>query len=275
MRSMLKPAARAPGLILGALLITAAGAVLAAGEIMPPLPGAPPQSQAPGIAEAAPGAAAGTTESREPSSEHGSRLLRTLAKRPEPGVVLPEDTAPVFAAVGCPRALLRRLLAGAVDESGALSALAIEREALTLCRERQEIVAGLFETEARLRELRAPAAAPAVPAAVPAPAVRESPAFEPESPSRLRAALAAAAGTPEAARPPDYGWFSIIGSKGALRAGVTDGQHVWFVREGDPLPGGTAVGAIAGRPPGVRVTAPGKNGEESLLPYRARPGDGP
>ena len=63
--------------------------------------------------------------------------------------------------------------------------------------------------------------------------------------------------------------------RSTLRAGVTDGQHVWFVREGDPLPGGTAVGAIAGRPPGVRVTAPGKNGEVSLLPYRARPGDGP
>ena len=86
MRSMLKPAARAPGLILGVLLAAAAGAVLAAGEIMPPLPGA----------------AAGTTESREPSSEHGSRLLRTLAKRPEPGVVLSEDTAPVFAAEGMP-----------------------------------------------------------------------------------------------------------------------------------------------------------------------------
>ena len=273
MRSMLKPAVRAPGLILGVLLITAAGAVLAAGEIMPPLPDAPPQNPPPGIAEAASAAVAGTSESRESSSEHGSRLLRTLAKKPGSDVVLPEDTAPVFAVEGCPRALLRRLLAGAVDESGALSALAIEREALTLCRERQEIVAGLFETEARLRELRAPAEVP--PAAGPAPAVSESPAFDPDSPSRLRAALAAAAGTPEAARPPDYGWFSIIGSKGALRAGVTDGQHVWFVREGDPLPGGTAVAAIAGRPPGVRVTAPGKNGEESLLPYRARPGDGP
>ena len=94
MRSVLKPAVRAPGLILGVLLAAAAGAVSAAGEIMPPLPGAAPQNPPPGIAEAAPGAEAGTTESKEPTSEHGSRLLRTLAKRPGPGVVLPEDTAP-------------------------------------------------------------------------------------------------------------------------------------------------------------------------------------
>ena len=47
------------------------------------------------------------------------------------GLQHPEPNGPRRATpTSCPRALLRRLLAGAVDESGALSALAIEREAL-------------------------------------------------------------------------------------------------------------------------------------------------
>ena len=55
---------------------------------------------------------------------------------------------------------------------------------------------------------------------------------------------------------------------GDLRAGVTDGRRTWFVREGDPLPGGIRVGRIAARPPGVRIEGGG------ALPYRERPGDG-
>ena len=95
----------------------------------------------------------------------GSRLLRALAELPEalvpePGHVARPGTPRVYAAEGCPRALLRRLLAGAAGEADALSALGIEREILTLCRERQEILAGLFETEARLSELREAGRAP-------------------------------------------------------------------------------------------------------------------
>ena len=179
--------------------------------------------------------------------------------------------------------MLRRLLAGAASEADALSALGIEREVLTLCRERQEIVTALFETEARLRALRAPVEAPApapsapsaaaAPAAAHAPDLRKAPSIEPAAPLPLRAALAGAAGTPADAEPePRYGWFSIIGSAGALRAGVTDGSGVWFVREGDPLPGGARIAAIAGRPPGVRVS--GLSDRETPLPYRARPGGG-
>ena len=267
-----------------------------------PSPDAAPDSSSAGIAEAAPAAVAGTAGARgkaRPSGtgtawedeagaaadppDGGSRLLRALADGPEPGGVPAEDGAPVFTAEGCPRALLRRLLAGAVSEADALSALGIEREVLTLCRERQEIVTALFETEARLRALRAPAEAPvpassvpsaaAAPAAAHAPAVRMAPSIESAVPSPLRAALAGAAGTPADAEPePRYGWFSIIGSAGALRAGVTDGSGVWFVREGDPLPGGARIAAIAGRPPGVRVS--GLSDRETPLPYRARPGGG-
>ena len=241
----------------------------------------------------------------------GSRLLRALAERQkalvpetfEPGrsnmrgdAARPE-TLRDFTAGGCPRALLRRLLAGAAGEADALSALGIEREILALCRERQKILAGLFEAEARLSELHAagrdaePQPHIPTPSAAPAPAP-ETPAVETAVRSPLRAAPGGAAekanetdpgagdtraaDTPAAKqRAPRYAWFSIIGTAGALRAGVTDGTGVWFVREGDPLPGGATIAAIAGRPPGVRVTGAGESGEAALLPFRARPGGGP
>ena len=269
----------------------------------------------------------GAMAAEEPATPAGgSRLLRALAELRIPGVA-PAEAArhgtvggsgtSVFAAEGCPRALLRRLLAGAAGEADALSALGIEREILTLCRERQEIVAGLLEAEARLSELREAGRGPdsragepetRVPAASAAPAPEaNTPVVETAAPSPLRAALGAVAetlvpgkaneadtragdtraadaraGDPRAAEPqaaarvsPRYAWFSIIGTAGALRAGVTDGTGVWFVREGDPLPGGATVAAIAGQPPSVRVTGTGESGEATLLPFRARPGAGP
>ena len=109
----------------------------------------------------------------------------------------------VFAVEGCPRALLRRLLAGAAGEADALAALGIEREILALCRERQEILAGLFEAEAALRELRTPPDVPA--AAVPPPAQTGAVSVVPAptrqvapAPSPLRAALTAAGTADEA-----------------------------------------------------------------------------
>ena len=259
----------------------------------------------------------------------GSRLLRALAETlgapavPQDGASGASGAAPffgtsvsgtsvsgasvagtsVFAAEGCPRTLLRRLLAGAAGEADALSALGIEREILSLCRERREILVGLFEAEAALRELRTPPSAAAEKAALapPPPPRQVAPAARPGAPSPLRAALAAAdtaeeadtragdtgaadprAGDTRAAdpragepQPPRYAWFSIIGSAGALRAGVTDGADVWFVSEGDVLPGGARIAAIAGRPPGVRVTGGDGDGDDTLLPYRARPGGAP
>ena len=247
----------------------------------------------------------------------GSRLLRALAELRDdaPSAAATEVSgaallpgARVFAAEACPRALLRRLLAGAVDGADALSALGIEREVLTLCRERQEIVAGLFEAEALLRELRAPEPAPAAaqdaaetlvpetlvpepvkPAErnVPAPAVQAVSPSQRAAPSPLRAALAAAEDdaieaeaqarvSPARVSParvsPRYAWFSIIGTAGALRAGITDGVQVWFVREGDALPGGARITAISGRPPGVRIggadgTLGPESGDATALPF--------
>ena len=308
-------------LVLAAALIAVSGAPSAGEEPMPPLPaavaasgpasigGEPPlpdaarEAGAAGAETGAPWSAdrqngrAGTPAEGKPArgaassapdgaaaetdAPGGSRLLRALAEATERDGRAAEGAVPVFAAEGCPRALLRRLLAGAAGEADALAALAIEREVLTLCRERQQIVVALFETEARLAALRAPAVPPpageaaSLPAPAPA-AEREKPAepVQDPAPSPLRQALAAASESGKEAEP-SLGWFSIIGSAGALRAGITDGTGVWFVREGDPLPGGGAVAAIAGRPPSVRMSAPGKDGGETPLPFRALPGGGP
>ena len=303
----------------------------------------------PAQGESADGSAAiGIPERQAKTPPGGSRLLRVLgqlqgdpAAAPEasgaaplagPGVSGPGVSGAgvsgtrvfgtsVFAAEGCPRALLRRLLAGAAGEADALAALGIEHEILALCRERQEVLVGLFEAEAALRELRTPPDVPA--AAVPPPAQTGAASAVPAStrqvataPSPPRAALTAAgtadeadAGTEDARvgdtraehtragepQPPRYAWFSIVGAAGALRAGITDGADVWFVRESDPLPGGARIAAIAARPPGVRVTDGDGNGGTALLPYagtsfsgasvagmnvsgtsvRARPGEAP
>jgi hypothetical protein len=272
-------------------------------------PVAPPGTPAAGMPA---GKGAPRNRVRETAAETpagGSRLLRALAETPG-APAAPDDGASgssgaahiadpgvpgtrVFAAEGCPRALLRRLLAGAAGEADALSALGIEREILSLCRERQEILVGLFEAEAALRELRTPPSAAAGRAAVapPPPPRQVAPATRPGAPSPLLAALAAADTAHEAdtgagdtragdtgakeSQTPRYAWFSIVGSAGALRAGVTDGSAIWFVREGDALPGGARIAAIAGRPPGVRVTGGNRNGDDTLLPYGARPGGAP
>ena len=282
-----------PAASLAALLIALAGPAFAEGATLPPLPDAAPTTEpeatgsGPGTPSAEesrrPGAAPESRARAEVPAEGGSRLLKALAERPVATGAPAFAGAPVYAAEGCPRALLRRLLAGAAGEADALAALGVEKEILTLCRERQEIVTALFETEARLRELRAPAEPPAPAAPEPVESVPAAPAAEKEpepapepatqTPSPLRAALAAA-GTETEAQEPSWGWFSIIGTAGALRAGVTDGTGVWFVRAGDALPGGATVAAIGGRPPSVRLSG-GDDGTPTPLPWRALPGGAP
>ena len=189
---------------------------------------------------------------------------------PESGIPIPPMAASVIA--GCPRDLLTRLLAGVAERQDALSALAIEHETLKLCHERQLIVTGIFETEAQLRALRAPAEpaaanrSPAVAATVPSvmPQLNTVPAKLPAPSTTARKPAKAAPAAPR------YGWFSIVGMAGDLRAGVTDGRRVWFVREGDPLPGDVRIGRIAARPPGVQI----EGSDDRALPYQARPGDG-
>ncbi len=186
---------------------------------------------------------------------------------------------------GCPRALLAALLGEATETADAVSALAIERETLALCRERQEIVNGIVALEGELQALLAeaqnttgapdagagaigPADAPIVKVSAPV-RVIEVPAPAPLRAETAEGATAAPAPAPEL---PSYSWFSIVGTAGDLRAGVSDGTghggtNVWFVREGDRLPGGVTVARIVARPPGVHV----EGAVEAALPYRPRP----
>ena len=210
------------------------------------------------------GGAAGQPQPAGPDKEAGT----PAAPAPNSGIPMPPMAASVIA--GCPRDLLTRLLAGVAERQDALSALAIEHETLKLCHERQLIVTGIFETEAQLRALRAPAEpatanrTPAVAATVPSvmPQLNTVPA---KLPAPSTTARKPAKSVPAA---PRYGWFSILGMAGDLRASVTDGRRVWFVREGDPLPGDVRVGRIAARPPGVQI----EGADDSALPYRTRPG---
>ena len=275
---------------LGACLVAmvAASGASALDAVSPPAPGTqstdvnskpalsvPPMASSTGAANA-PGRSrllrvleGGAAENAQPAGP-GEEARAPNVPAPKSGIPLPPMAASVIA--GCPRDLLTRLLAGVAERQDALSALAIEQETLKLCHERQLIVTGIFETEALLRALRTPAepaaanrssaVAATVPSVMPqlntVPAKLPAPSTTP--PNSAKAAPAV----------PRYGWFSIVGMAGDLRAGVTDGRRVWFVREGDPLPGDVRVGRIDARPPGVQI----EGTDDSALPYRARPGDG-
>ena len=222
-----------------------------------------------------------------------SRLLQSLVARvaqpprsQESGEDRGADRVPAAAGTqvagilhGCPRALLGALLASAADVDDAVSALAIERETLALCRERQEIVNGIVVLEGELRELltevREETGAPGTTAGAVGSA--EAPIVKVSAPVRViempvPAPVTVETDTPPAPEPPSYSWFSILGTAGDLRAGVSGGARggasVWFVREGDRLPGGVTVTRIVARPPGVHV-----GGAEAALPYRPHPSD--
>ena len=227
-----------------------------------------------------------------------SRLLRSLAEwdaRTVPGSssstnAHPDPAHPGLHAAGmpvggvlhgCPRALLVSLLRGAAETGDAVSALAIERETLALCRERQEVVNGIVALEGELGTLLAEARAKAegpVSGTVSVtvadtPIVKESTPVRVVSlppPSSVVGEAPKEAEAPEDTAPPAYYWFSIIGTAGDLRAGIGDGERggasVWFVREGDRLPGEVLITGIGTKPPGVRIGGAG----EASLPYRPR-----
>ena len=154
----------------------------------------------------------------------------------------------------CARDLLRTRLATAVSGDEILSALAVETELLTLCRKRQELVASILENEERLAGLLTPPDDTVEPLFTDLDILNlfETPPEVPESPPPT----------------PDYGWFSILGTSGELRAGITDGKEVWWVREGSTLPGSVTIRRISSRPPGVAVTG----ADEGELPWRSSPG---
>ena len=260
-------------------------AVPAAEESVPvPPSGAGRQGAAPALPAPAPSPP--VAEVPEP---RGS-LWRLLDARAERAA---GETAAAYVAdmarEGCPRDLLGLLLGSATDAREALTAVGLEREILELCRRRQEAVAAVLEREAELRgivrEMRTAgtggvasepedwaAAIEAVPQ-LGLPGDAGGAAEEEESEEDDAPAPAAAAPGPRApiAPPPlplpPYRWFTLAGSPGALRAGGTDGTGVWFVSEGDALPGETWVAEITADPPAVRVAG----ASAGALPWGAPP----
>ena len=233
-------------LLSGTLLAFAAQAAPAAGPPPPDIrlparnagkvvevPSAASDPSSFGAAEAARGGTADTIPPADTANPPVAEAPPPPASRAGP----PRRTA--SSPSGCPKALLREMLAEASDGTGTIAALAIEREALALCARREEAVKRVLALEGEVRALRPAAPVPAAEPRRPAPA-----------PPR-----------------PSWGWFSILGSGDRLRAGVTDGRRAWFVRPGDRLPDGTRIGAV--RPSGVKLPGGG------VLPYRPPPGGAP
>ncbi len=190
------------------------------------------------------------------------------------------------AAAACPRDVLARLLASATERSDVVSALAIEKETLELCAERQGLVVNIVQLDrqleaavedresktnkpARRAGLKSVAQLAGARATPPAPA--KPPETAVEAPAREAAAVPERVESPprRVVEPVEakaaYSWFSLLGRPGRLLAGVTDGSRTWFVSEGDVLPRGGVVERISGRPPGVEVAGLG------LLPWTGKP----
>ena len=218
------------------------------------------------------GISGGVTEQLRKAEEAGaSSILGYLEERRRAAVVAPAPGLAGVAAVlfGCPRSVLQKLLEAATAKPDIVSSLDIEREVLTLCGERQKLVAKILQAEAELaqlwRESRVPPPEEAV--AVSVDVVAQLTEFA--GAKVVDEAVDAVVVEPEP-EPSPYGWFSIFGMAGDLKAGVSDGDKVWFVRVDDELPGGVVVDWISVRPPGVHVVS----GDLSeMLPYRAMRGE--
>ena len=204
--------------------------------------------------------------------------------------------AEIARAFECPIGPIATLLEAAQGESEFSPALAVERQVLSLCRDRWTVLKELMDAELSLASVvRANAAAEAeTDLRLAAAREREAIALEErrrvarariegarqgaieaarEAQAREEAVATAAAVPEEEAPKPEpgpapeevYGWFALKGSGTDLRAGVTDGRGRWWVGVGDELPGGVRIGSIRARPPRVAV----KGGAAAGLPYRA------
>lgn len=191
--------------------------------------------------------------------------------RPE-GASPPPRLLPGAAAV-CNRDVLGALLKTATERSDVVAALGIEKETILLCRDRQQLVAGIFEAEKRLAELvaesrkpraveaRPPAAvktvAQLVAAQAAAPPVKEKPPRSDGDAAKNASGKGPPRRAAKKAAKPTWRWFSMLGREGRLVAGVTDGSGAWFVAEGERLPGAGVVKRISARPAAVEVAGVG------------------
>ena len=249
-----------------------------------------------------------------------------------PAPFAPSAAGGIAFAPACPHAELRALIRSVTNTNDVIAALAMERETLVLCRDRQKLLSELLDLERKFRKRDAGGSTPAPPtsltfelpsgeelakqflaeimsspelrkllegngpalaagtvpagfvdqlsdaasptgggAPTPAPAEDDS-AIQAETAAPEVATASASAAPPSPTRQSRRRlfWFSIIGSHGRLRAGISDGRDTWFARRGDSLPGGRRIDRIRSTPPGVRL------GDGTELPYlKARPAPAP
>ena len=194
----------------------------------------------------------------------------------------------VARAFECPREQIVRMLETAVEASEISASMGLEREVLQLCRDRWTVLRELMDAEQSLAEIllrsrvereqaalalgeerREALARTGAARQVALEAARAAERRRLETEERAEQAQAAVVVVPEPEPEPEpheiYAWFSILGSAGSLRAGVTDGAGRWWVREGDELAGGVRIAAISSSPPRVRISG----GPPSGLPYRS------
>ena len=257
------------------MFVMATGAVAQEGEPLPLLtPGTldviTPDAPAPEPAAAAP-APQPAPSPEETLDEAAEALVQLLTADTPEGPPMAE----------CAIDLLRTRLATAVEGDDVLTAIALENELLALCNRRQQLVLEVLSTELLLASMVAgdvlretePQVAVIVPDALPEP---------PAAASLDQLAAAAPPPPPEPAAEPEpapappsspgFSWVTVLGSAGNLRAAVTDGASVWWVREGDALAGGWRVTRIAARPPGVTLSH--AEAGHHALPFHSGPAAG-
>lgn len=237
---------RLPAAVLTAALVAATGAPAQDDDLLPLATGGTLDVVLP---DAAPPDPPPPPSAEETLDEAAEALVQLLATGREEGPPMAE----------CAIDLLRTRLATAVEGDDVLTAIALENELLSLCNRRQQLVLEVLSTELQLASMVAgDALAPA--------ATQEAvlPAAQPQAPPAVTLdQLAATPPPPEPATAPTepplpaspgLSWVTVLGSAGNLRAAVTDGASVWWVREGDALAGGWQVTRIAARPPGVTLS---------------------
>ena len=205
-------------------------------EAAPPAPPAEPDRQ----------------EAAEPDLDEATAALVTMLAATDTG------EGPPMAE--CAIDLLRTRLAAAVAPDDILAATALEDELLRLCLARQKLVGEVLATELQLAAMvRGESGTEASSLVIDAPpqVIPEPPPLPTLDQLTLPQVLQEPAGEVEEAveadPAPPYVWSTMLGTAGNMRAAVTDGSHVWWVREGDILPGGWQVVRIATQPPGVSL----------------------
>jgi len=258
---------------LAAAVLLAGGAPAQEGEPLPLLtegtadvilPDAPPPEPA-----AAPPAPEPPPSPEETLDEAAEALVQLLAADHGEGPPMAQ----------CAVDLLRTRLATAADGDDVLTAIALENELLLLCSQRQQLVLEVLATELLLASLVAgetpQETAPRAAAILPPAQTEQPPAATLDQFAGEAATAPEPAAEPEPAPPasPGLAWVTVLGSAGNLRAAVTDGAAVWWVREGDELAGGWRVTRISARPPGVTVVH--TEAGHHALPYHSGPATGP